>query len=184
MFRFVAGSQKVMRTHADPTGSISASMCCCSIPSSGVFAIATAFRAALLLAHGRTDLAQVREVINPNTFVSLALQMVSTHSCPSTMAGVDFIFIENAMALSGKFNSQGLLDYRQKVSGSKDVWIAFPIGMVPYLVPHAKMFEMAETQGKTRTDLQMKACIYSIGRPSREIWPPALLTVFQQLRGS
>ena len=94
---------------------------------------------------------QVREVINRNTFVSLALAENFNAFLPVYDGGVDFILHREDDGMIRKVQLKGRWTIDQKYVG-RDIWIAFPIGSDWYLIPHDKMVESAEMDGKTKSE--------------------------------
>lgn len=111
---------------------------------------------------------QVREVINRNTFVSLALAEGFNAYLPVYDGGVDFILYREEYGLIRKVQLKGRWTIDKKYEG-RDLWVAFPIETEWYLVPHNAMVDMAEAQGKTKTASWIEAGLYSTGAPSKAI---------------
>ena len=91
---------------------------------------------------------QVREVINRNTVVSLALQQGFNAFLPVYDGGVDFILYREADGMIRKVQLKGRWTIDKKYIG-RDIWVAFPIDKVWHLMPHDLMLEHAEADGKT-----------------------------------
>lgn len=86
---------------------------------------------------------QVREVINRNTVVSLALAQDFNAFLPVYDGGVDFILYRESDGLVRKVQLKGRWMIDRKYVG-RDIWMAFPIGGDWYLMPHDRMVELAE----------------------------------------
>ncbi len=86
---------------------------------------------------------QVREVINRNTVVSLALEQGYNAFLPVYDGGVDFILYHESDGVLRKVQLKGRWTIDRKYSG-RDIWIAFPIADDWYLMPHDEMVKQAE----------------------------------------
>ena len=91
---------------------------------------------------------QVREVINRNVVVSLALEQGFNAFLPVYDGGVDFILYRESDGAIRKVQLKGRWMIDKKYRG-RDIWMAFPIGADWYLMPHDVMLEHAEADGKT-----------------------------------
>jgi hypothetical protein len=111
---------------------------------------------------------QVREVINRNTFISLALAEGFNAFLPVYDGGVDFILYREKDGMIYKVQLKGRWTIDRKYL-RRDLWIAFPIEGDWYLVPHDKMVESAEADGKAKSESWLKAGLYSTGKPSKAI---------------
>ena len=110
--------------------------------------------------------AQVREVINRNTVVSLAMAQGFNAFLPVYDDGVDFILYREADAVIRKVQLKGRWTIDRKYVG-RDIWMAFPIADAWYLVPHDEMVEFAEADGTTLTASWVEGGIYSKRSPSK-----------------
>jgi hypothetical protein len=108
---------------------------------------------------------QVREVINRNTVVSLALEQGFNAFLPVYDGGVDFIFYRESDGLIRKVQLKGRWMIDRKYIG-RDIWMAFPIADDWYLMPHDEMLASAEADGVTQTDSWIGGGAYSRPRPS------------------
>src|ERR1700683_2567653 len=89
---------------------------------------------------------QVKEVINRNVVVSLALEKGFNAFLPVYDGGVDFILYHETDNVVRKVQLKGRWTIDKKYIG-RDIWIAFPIGGDWYLMPHETMLQMAEADG-------------------------------------
>ncbi len=87
---------------------------------------------------------QVREVINRNVVVSLALEQGFNAFLPVYDGGVDFILYRESDGQVRKVQLKGRWTIDRKYVG-RDIWIAFPIENNWYLIPHDEMVGSAET---------------------------------------
>jgi hypothetical protein len=92
--------------------------------------------------------AQIREVINRNVVVSLALEQGFNAFLPVYDGGVDFILYREADGVLRKVQLKGRWTIDRKYVGP-DIWVAFPIRDDWHLMPHDLMLEHAEANGKT-----------------------------------
>jgi hypothetical protein len=93
---------------------------------------------------------QIREVINRNTVVTLALEQGFNAFLPTYDRGVDFILYRECDGLLRKVQLKGRWTIARQYIG-RDIWIAFPNGQDWYLMPHDEMVSLAEAAGITRT---------------------------------
>jgi len=109
---------------------------------------------------------QVREVINRNIVVSLALAKGFNVFLPVYDGGVDFILYRESDRETRNVQLKGRWTIDRKYEG-RDIWIAFPIDGEWYLMPHEKMVEQAgevlQSVSWTRDGL------YSRGKPSEAV---------------
>lgn len=112
--------------------------------------------------------AQVREVINRNTVVSLALDQGYNAFIPVFDGGIDFILYREADGALLKVQLKSRWTIDRKYVG-RDIWIAFPIAADWYLIPHDVMLEIAEAQGVTATESWKLKGTYSKPRPSKAL---------------
>ena len=118
--------------------------------------------------------AQVREVINRNVVVSLALQQGFNAYLPVYDGGVDSILHREAQpgrsetsTDTRKVQLKGRWTIDKKYVG-RDIWVAFPVGGEWYLVPHDKMLEIVELHTKAlETDSWVKGGAYSWPKPPK-----------------
>ena len=108
---------------------------------------------------------QVKEVINRNVVVSLALEQGFNAFLPVYDGGVDFILYHEADNLVRKVQLKGRWMIDRKYVG-RDLWMAFPIGREWYLMPHDLMLQHAEVDGTTKTASWVEGGAYSKPRPS------------------
>jgi hypothetical protein len=108
---------------------------------------------------------QVREVINRNTVVSLALDEGFNAFLPVYDSGVDFVLYRECDGLVRKVQLKSRWTIERKYVG-RDIWIAFPMGSDWYLMPHDEMLAYAETDGVTQTASWIEGGSYSRPRPS------------------
>ena len=103
---------------------------------------------------------QIREVINRNTVVSLALEQGFNAFLPVYDGGVDFILYRESDGLVRKVQLKSRWMIDRKYTG-RDIWIAFPIASDWYLMRHDEMLASAEADGVTRTASWKEAGAYS-----------------------
>lgn len=111
---------------------------------------------------------QIREVINRNTVVSLALAQGFNAFLPVYDGGVDFILYRETDGVLRKVQLKGRWTIDRKYVG-RDIWIAFPIGTDWYLMPHDKMVAGAEADGATGSASWLVGGTYSRPRPSKAL---------------
>ncbi|PZU56394.1 MAG: hypothetical protein DI547_16735 [Sphingobium sp.] len=111
---------------------------------------------------------QVREVINRNTVVSLALAQGYNAFLPVYDGGVDFILYRESDGIVRKVQLKGRWTIDRKYLG-RDIWIAFPIGTDWYLMPHDEMVASANADGTTKSASWTEGGSYSRPHPSRAI---------------
>ena len=110
---------------------------------------------------------QVREAINRNTIVSLALEQGFNAFLPVYDGGVDFILYRERDGVLRKVQLKGRWTIECKYIG-RDIWIAFPNAGDWYLMPHDEMVAMAEADGATETEAWKVAGVYSRPRLSKD----------------
>jgi hypothetical protein len=103
---------------------------------------------------------QVREVINRNIFISLALEQGFNVFLPVYDDGVDFILHHEQRNDTRKVQLKGRWTIDRKYLG-RDIWIAFPVGGDWYLIPHQEMVRSAEADGVTETKAWKDGGLYS-----------------------
>jgi hypothetical protein len=108
---------------------------------------------------------QVKEVINRNVVVSLALEQGFNAFLPVYDGGVDFILYHEADNVVRKVQLKSRWMIDKKYLG-RDIWMAFPIDNDWYLMPHDIMHEMAKADGVLETASWIDAGAYSRPRPS------------------
>ncbi len=108
---------------------------------------------------------QVREVINRNTVITLALGQGFNAFLPVYDGGVDFVLYRESDNKLHKVQLKGRWIIDKKYIG-RDIWIAFPIKGEWYLMPHDRMVEHAVVEGITKTKSWMEGGAYSKPRPS------------------
>ena len=104
--------------------------------------------------------AQIREVINRNTVVSLAMEKGFNAYLPVYDGGVDFILYREEDSLTHKVQLKGRWIIDRKYIG-RDICVAFPHDGEWYLVPHDVMVQQAEEAGFTRTSSWITGGAYS-----------------------
>lgn len=109
---------------------------------------------------------QIREVINRNTVVSLALDQGFNAFLPVYDGGVDFILYRESDGLVLKVQLKGRWMIDRKYLG-RDIWMAFPIAGEWYVMPHDTMVAFAEAEGVTKTASWIDGGAYSKPRPSK-----------------
>jgi hypothetical protein len=108
---------------------------------------------------------QVREVINRNTVVSLALEQGFNVFLPVYDGGVDFILYRESDGALRKVQLKGRWTIDKKYI-DRDIWIAFPIAGDWYLMPHDEMIKAADADGVTQTASWIDGGAYSRPRLS------------------
>jgi len=108
---------------------------------------------------------QVREVINRNTVITLALGQGFNAFLPVYDGGVDLVLHRESDNKLHKVQLKGRWIIDKKYVG-RDIWIAFPINGEWHLMPHDKMVEFAELEGITKTKSWVEGGAYSKARPS------------------
>lgn len=93
---------------------------------------------------------QVREVINRNTVISLALEQGFNAFVPVYDGGVDFILYRESDLELRKVQLKARWTIDRKYLG-RDIWIAFPIAGDWYLMRHDEMVTAAEADGVTKS---------------------------------
>jgi len=111
---------------------------------------------------------QVREVINRNIVVSLALAQGFNAFLPVYDSGVDFILYQESDGVVHKVQLKGRWTIDRKYVG-RDIWIAFPIGANWYLMPHDEMVAIAEVDGAANSRSWLVGGAYSRPRPSKAL---------------
>ncbi len=109
---------------------------------------------------------QVREVINRNTVVSLALDQGFNAFLPVYDGGVDFILYRESDGVVRKVQLKGRWTIDRKYI-DRDIWMAFPIAGAWYVMPHDEMVALAEAEGVTKTVSWTEGGAYSKPRPSK-----------------
>lgn len=109
---------------------------------------------------------QVREVINRNALVTLALEHGFNAFLPVYDGGVDFILYREEDGLVRKVQLKGRWYIDRKYEG-RDIWIAFHVGGDWYLAPHDALIAMGERFGFTSTSSWLEGGAYSCPRPSQ-----------------
>ncbi|MBP2233356.1 hypothetical protein J2847_006694 [Azospirillum agricola] len=109
---------------------------------------------------------QVREVINRNTVVSLALAQGFNVFLPVYDGGVDFILHRERDGEIRKVQLKSRWTIDRKYL-DRDLWIAFPMAGAWYLMPHEAMVALGENEGLTQTTSWRDRGAYSKPRPSR-----------------
>ena len=93
---------------------------------------------------------QIREVINRNAFVSLALEAGFNAYLPVYDRGVDLILYNEQDNILRKVQLKGRWTIDRKYE-NRDIWIAFPAGNEWYLMPHDEMVKLAHKDGSTNS---------------------------------
>ncbi|MCU1253676.1 MAG: hypothetical protein JWQ49_6705 [Edaphobacter sp.] len=108
---------------------------------------------------------QVREVINRNMVVSLALEQDFNAFLPVYDDGVDFILYRESDNELRKVQLKSRWTIDKKYIG-RNIWVAFPIAGDWYLMPHDEMFAAGEADGVTLTSSWIDNGAYSRPRLS------------------
>jgi hypothetical protein len=109
---------------------------------------------------------QVREVINRNALVTLALENGFNAFLPVYDGGVDFILYHEADGVTRKVQLKGRWYIDRKYVG-RDIWIAFHVDGDWYFAPHDDLVAFADGYGFTKTKSWIEGGAYSCPRPSR-----------------
>lgn len=109
---------------------------------------------------------QVREVINRNALVTLALEHGFNAFLPVYDGGVDFILYRESDGMVRKVQLKGRWYIDQKYIG-RDLWIAFHVAGDWYLAPHDELVGMGERFGFTTTASWTTGGAYSCPKPSK-----------------
>jgi hypothetical protein len=108
---------------------------------------------------------QVREVINRNTVISLALEQGFNAFLPVYDGGIDFILYRESGLEVRKVQLKARWTIDRKYI-KRDIWIAFPVAGDWYLMPHDEMLRDADLEGVTKTIAWIKDGLYSRPRMS------------------
>lgn len=111
--------------------------------------------------------AQISEAVNRNTVVSLALRKGFNAYLPVYDGGVDFILYDEEKNELRKVQLKSRWTIDRKYLG-RGIWVAFPVGVDWYLMPHDTMHAMAEADGVTATPSWTEHGAYSRPRLSAE----------------
>lgn len=110
---------------------------------------------------------QIKEVMNRNIVVTLALQQGFNAFIPVYDGGVDFVLYRESDNDLRKvqLKSRWMIDEKYR---NRDVWMAFPVDEDWYLVPHDKMFQFAEREsGVLQSRSWTEGGAYSWPKPSK-----------------
>ena len=110
--------------------------------------------------------AQVREVINRNTVVSLALEQGFNAFLPVYDGGIDFILYRESDGATRNVQLKARWTIERKYVG-RNIWIAFPHENDWYLMQHDEMLKVAEAEGVTQTASWLQGSAYSRPRLSK-----------------
>jgi len=111
---------------------------------------------------------QVREVINRNALVSLALESGYNAYLPVYDGGVDFILYREEDGDLKKIQLKGRWYIDRKYVG-RDIWIAFHNHGQWYIAPHDELVTLGEQFGFTKSKSWTEGGAYSCPRPSRTL---------------
>lgn len=111
---------------------------------------------------------QVREVINRNALVTLALEHGFNAFLPVYDGGVDFILYRESDGMVRKVQLKGRWYIDRKYEG-RDIWIAFHVNGDWYLAPHDELMVMGERHGFTATSSWIEGGAYSCPKPSKSM---------------
>lgn len=115
---------------------------------------------------------QIREAMNRNVVVTLALEQGFNAYLPVYDGGVDFILHKeggrNDRPETRKVQLKGRPMIAKHYRG-KDIWMAFPIGTDWYLVPHDELLAFADkhTKALTSRSWRREDGAYSWPKPSK-----------------
>ncbi len=111
---------------------------------------------------------QIREVINRNALVTLALDLGYNAFLPVYDGGMDFILYREEDGDVRKVQLKGRWYIDRKYEG-RDIWIAFPDRDRWYLVPHDEMIVIGERFGFTSSKSWIEGGAYSCPSLSKEM---------------
>lgn len=111
---------------------------------------------------------QVREVINRNALVSLALSKGYNAFLPVYDGGVDFILYNEETGDVKKVQLKGRWMIDKKYEG-RDIWIAFHDRGHWYLAPHAYLVRLADGYGFTASASWTTGGAYSCPRLGKQM---------------
>lgn len=112
--------------------------------------------------------AQVREVVNRNVFVSLALAQGYNAFLPVYDGGIDFLLYRESDGTIRKVQLKGRWSIDRKYLG-RDLWVAFPIEHEWYLAPHDTMTGMQAATGFLETRSWKEVGLYVVPKPSKAL---------------
>lgn len=112
--------------------------------------------------------AQVREVINRNALVSVALAKGYNAFLPVYDGGVDFILYNEETGDVKKVQLKGRWNIDKKYI-DRDIWIAFYDRDHWYLVPHDTLVEHGTTYGYTDSPSWKDGSAYSVKALTRQM---------------
>ena len=115
---------------------------------------------------------QIREVMNRNVVVTLALEQGFNAYLPVYDGGVDFILHKEGGPNDRPETRKVQLKGRPMIAksyGGRDIWMAFPIGTDWYLVPHDELLSFADKNTKALRSLSWRKedGAYSWPKPSK-----------------
>jgi hypothetical protein len=111
---------------------------------------------------------QVREVINRNSLVSLALEHGYNAFLPVYDGGIDFILYNEATGDTKLIQLKGRWMIDQRYVG-RNIWIAFYDKGHWYVAPHDDMVEQAASYGYTKTASWLDGRAYSVKSLSKQM---------------
>lgn len=111
---------------------------------------------------------QIREVINRNALVSVALAKGYNAFLPVYDGGVDFILYRESDGEVLKVQLKGRWIINKKYVG-RDIWIAFNEGERWYIAPHDLMVFLGESAGFTATKSWITGGAYSCPGLSKDM---------------
>jgi hypothetical protein len=110
---------------------------------------------------------QIREVINRNALVTVALDQGYNAFLPVYDGGVDFILYREEDGDVRKVQLKGRWYIDRKYIG-RDIWIAFPSRERWYVAPHDELVRMGEQAGFTSSKSWIEGGAYSCPTLSRD----------------
>lgn len=111
---------------------------------------------------------QIREVINRNALVSVALAKGYNAFLPVYDGGVDFILYRESDGEVLKVQLKGRWMIDKKYIG-RDIWIAFHLSGRWYIAPHDTMVSIGDKAGFTATKSWIDAGAYSCPKLSKDM---------------
>jgi hypothetical protein len=111
---------------------------------------------------------QIREVINRNALVTLALDLGYNAFLPVYDGGIDFVLYREEDGDVRKVQLKGRWYIDRKYVG-RDIWIAFHDDGRWYLAPHDELIRLGEDAGFTSTRSWIEGGAYSCSKLSREM---------------
>lgn len=123
---------------------------------------------------------QVREVINRNSLVSLALAKGYNAFLPVYDGGIDFILYNEGTGDTKLIQLKGRWMIDRKYIG-RNIWLAFHDDGSWYVAPHDEMVKHAEAYGYTKTASWIEGNTYNVKSLSKQMRADLAAYRFQSL---